>query len=76
MQLTNPALFITEHCFIGGEWFASPTQNYTSVVNPSTQQPIGGVPNLGSVEAELSVEVAQAAFQGGSKRRQSTSLWY
>ncbi|GAL17251.1 aldehyde dehydrogenase B [Vibrio maritimus] len=63
MQLTNPALFITEHCFIGGEWFASSTQKYTSVVNPSTQQPIGGVPNLGAVEAELSVEVAQAAFQ-------------
>ncbi|MFA0088639.1 NAD-dependent succinate-semialdehyde dehydrogenase [Vibrio sp. 10N.261.51.F12] len=61
MNLTNPNLF-KQQCYIGGEWFTSANQSNQSIVNPSTQKIMGTVPNLGAREAELSIEVAQAAF--------------
>ncbi|MCF4174211.1 NAD-dependent succinate-semialdehyde dehydrogenase [Vibrio sp. McD22-P3] len=63
MKLNNPKLLIQQRCFIGGEWFSSPNGTYDVVYNPSNQQEIGSVPRLGKSEAELSVEVAQSAFQ-------------
>ncbi|MCG9554773.1 NAD-dependent succinate-semialdehyde dehydrogenase [Vibrio sp. Isolate31] len=81
MQLNNPDLLKVQRCFINGEWFASPTQTNDMVINPSTQQPIGEVPNLSGAETELCIESAQRAFESWRKTtadHKSTVLrrWY
>ncbi|GAM60594.1 succinate-semialdehyde dehydrogenase [Vibrio ishigakensis] len=62
MQLTNPELFQQRRCYIGGEWFTSPTAKFDKVYNPSTGEEMGEVPVLGTLEAELCVQAAQSAF--------------
>lgn len=66
MELNNPNLF-RQQCYIGGEWLSSAHAISESIFNPSTQKVIGTVPNLGAKEAELSIEVAQAAFLAWKK---------
>lgn len=66
MELNNPNLF-RQQCYIGGEWLSSAHAISESILNPSTQKVIGTVPNLGAKEAELSIEVAQAAFLAWKK---------
>lgn len=66
MELNNPNLF-RQQCYIGGEWLSSAHAGSESILNPSTQKVIGTVPNLGAKEAELSIEVAQAAFLAWKK---------
>lgn len=66
MELNNPNLF-RQQCYIGGEWLSSAHAISDSIFNPSTQKVIGTVPNLGAKEAELSIEVAQAAFLAWKK---------
>jgi succinate-semialdehyde dehydrogenase/glutarate-semialdehyde dehydrogenase len=66
MKLNNPNLF-RQQCYIGGEWLSSAHESSESIFNPSTQKVIGSVPNLGAAEAQLSIEVAQAAFLAWKK---------
>ncbi|WP_295890451.1 NAD-dependent succinate-semialdehyde dehydrogenase [uncultured Vibrio sp.] len=61
MNLKNLEL-LKDRCYIGGEWITSPTNDVEAVTNPSTSKKIASVPSLGAREAELSIEVAQAAF--------------
>ncbi|CAM4441057.1 NAD-dependent succinate-semialdehyde dehydrogenase [Vibrio agarivorans] len=88
MKLRDSQL-LKDRCYIGGKWVSSNRQNdqsgdsprHTSVINPSTQQLVGTVPNLGANEASEAVTCAHAAFvewkeTTAEKKSQVLKAWY
>ena len=51
-----------EKNFINGEWVGDTTTKSIEVINPSSLERIGGVPDCGISEATLAVEAAEKAF--------------
>ena len=48
--------------FINGEWIGDDATSFIDVINPSSLERIGGVPDCGIAEATLAVEAAERAF--------------
>ncbi|MDQ0864846.1 aldehyde dehydrogenase [Arthrobacter globiformis] len=48
--------------YIGGEWVDPSTNNVIQPVNPSTEEPVGQVPEANEKDVDRAVEAARAAF--------------
>jgi len=62
MQLKDTKLF-RQQCYINGEWKSANSGKTTEITNPSTDEVIGLVPNMGAEETQQAIESAQAAFK-------------
>ena len=60
LSLHNPAL-LAQANYIGGKWIAA-GESATPVIDPSTGDVIGKVPNAGADEARAAIEAAHQAF--------------
>lgn len=60
LSLHNPAL-LAQANYIGGKWIAA-GESATPVIDPSTGDVIGKVPNAGADEARAAIEAAHHAF--------------
>jgi succinate-semialdehyde dehydrogenase / glutarate-semialdehyde dehydrogenase len=60
LSLHNPAL-LAQANYIGGNWIAA-GESATPVIDPSTGDVIGKVPNAGADEARAAIEAAHQAF--------------
>jgi succinate-semialdehyde dehydrogenase/glutarate-semialdehyde dehydrogenase len=60
LSLHNPAL-LAQANYIGGKWIAA-GDSATPVIDPSTRDVIGKVPNVGADEARAAIEAAHQAF--------------
>lgn len=60
MQLRNVSLF-KQSCFIDNQWIDN-EEDRSTVINPSTQQSIGTVPNLTTDQINHAIETANKAY--------------
>lgn len=61
MQLNELALF-RQQAFVAGKWCDADHQQTSEILNPSTLEVIGTVPNMGKAEAERAIEAAKEAW--------------
>jgi acyl-CoA reductase-like NAD-dependent aldehyde dehydrogenase len=54
---------------IGGSWTSAASVPRITVVSPSTEEPIGSVPDCSPEHVDAAVTAARAAFRGGTWRR-------
>jgi len=61
MKLQDPNLF---HCqaYVGGEWISALSGRTLPVLNPSTGEELGSVPELGAAETRRAIDSAAAAL--------------
>jgi len=62
MQLKDTKLF-RQQCYINGEWKSANSGKTTEITNPSTDEVIGQVPDMGAEETQQAIESAHAAFK-------------
>ena len=62
MQLNDMSLF-KQQCYINGQWKSALDGDVTAITNPSTDEVIGHVPNMGQKETQEAIESAQVAFK-------------
>jgi len=62
---TTTALLVRDRLFIGGDWVAPAGDGTITVVSPSTEQPVGGVPDATPADIDRAVASARAAFDEG-----------
>jgi succinate-semialdehyde dehydrogenase/glutarate-semialdehyde dehydrogenase len=67
MKLNDSSLF-KQHCYIAGEWVSAPDGKTTPITNPSTNEVIGSVPELGAEATRQAIASAQDAFQSWKKQ--------
>ncbi len=56
---------VYERFFIGGEWVAPAGNGTVDVVNPTTEEPAGRVPDATEADVDRAVEAARRAFDEG-----------
>lgn len=61
MNLSNLSLFRNK-CFIDGHWQDAISGLEIQVVNPATQEQLGSVPNMGTLETKQAIEAAERAL--------------
>jgi succinate-semialdehyde dehydrogenase/glutarate-semialdehyde dehydrogenase len=61
LNLKDPSL-LRDACYVGGEWAAADKGGSIKVVNPSTGELVGTVPNMGAAETKRAIEQANAAL--------------
>lgn len=61
MEVKNPYLD-REKVLIGAEWRSAESGRWLSVVNPATLEPLGRIPDMGSLETTDAVEQADRAW--------------
>jgi acyl-CoA reductase-like NAD-dependent aldehyde dehydrogenase len=61
---TDQAVHVREKIYIGGEWVQSAGGGVIEVVNPTTEQVVGSVPDGTVEDVEKAVAAARAAFEG------------
>ena len=64
---TTTRTLTRDKLYIGGEWVDPAGTGAIEVVNPTTEQVIGSVPEGTAEDAELAVQAARAAFDGWSQ---------
>ena len=68
MAIASDAL-VRDKLFIGGEWVEPAGDGSIEVVNPTTEEVIGRVPEGTAEDADRAVRAARAAFDRGRRRR-------
>jgi aldehyde dehydrogenase (NAD+) len=66
MAIASDAL-VRDKLFIGGEWVAPGGEGSIEVVNPTTEEVVGRVPDGTSEDADRAVKAARAAFDAWSR---------
>jgi acyl-CoA reductase-like NAD-dependent aldehyde dehydrogenase len=61
---TDQAVHVREKIYIGGEWVGSTGSGVIEVVNPTTEQVVGSVPDGTVEDVEKAVAAARTAFEG------------
>jgi acyl-CoA reductase-like NAD-dependent aldehyde dehydrogenase len=61
---TDQAVHVREKIYIGGEWVQSAGGGVIEVINPTTEQVAGSVPDGTVEDVEKAVAAARAAFEG------------
>src|SRR5688572_28976309 len=65
---TATAPIVRDRLYIGGEWVEPAGQGTIDVVNPTTGQPIGSIPEGTAEDGDRAVTAARAAFEDWSRR--------
>ena len=60
--LEDPALFVRDRAYIGGQWQAAKSGHVFDVQNPATGATIGCVPECGLDDLEMAIDAASAAL--------------
>ena len=58
----NPFLLAQNQAFINGQWVDAQSGQTYAIDNPATGQQIAEVPDMGTEDAELAIEIAHEAF--------------
>jgi acyl-CoA reductase-like NAD-dependent aldehyde dehydrogenase len=56
-----------EQLFIGGGWIDSEASGSIEVINPTTEEPLGSIPEGGAADVDRAVAAARDAFEGWSQ---------
>jgi len=78
--ISNKNLF-RSRCYINGEWVAASDGGIIPILNPSTGQRLGSVPQLGPADTRRAIEAAHAAFPSwraktGKERAATLRRWH
>ena len=74
---TDHATSVRDKLYIGGEWVSPAGAGKIEVVNPTTEEPLGSVPEGSAQDVERAVEAAREAFPSWSQtsvQRRAESL--
>ncbi len=66
MAATTHSTATREHLYIGGEWVTPAGDGRIEVVNPTTEEPLGSVPEGAPEDVEKAVAAARKAFEDWS----------
>ena len=64
---TDHATSVRDKLYIGGEWVSPAGAGKIEVVNPTTEEPLGSVPEGSAQDVERAVEAAREAFASWSQ---------
>ena len=56
---------VTKEIYVGGEWIASTSEREIIVRSPSSEEPVGRVPDAGAEDVDAAVAAARRAFDDG-----------
>jgi succinate-semialdehyde dehydrogenase / glutarate-semialdehyde dehydrogenase len=63
LNLNNP-LLLKQLCYLNGQWLAADKGQTIEVTNPATNEVLGTIPKMGTMETRRAIEAADAALPG------------
>ena len=66
LPLHDPSLF-RQACLVDGKWIEAADGRVVTVLNPATNEPVGTVPALGTVETKAAIAAASRAYPAWRK---------